>query len=96
MPMTEDELAAIEARANAATPGLWNWVWRMLDLAEPDMMFIERARADVPVLVAEVRRLRAWLVEVRPGPYDGPYLDEIQELIDGALAGDPAPERTSP
>ncbi len=26
--MTEDELKAIEERANAATPGSWKWQWR--------------------------------------------------------------------
>lgn len=34
--MTEDELAAIEARANAATPGPWK-LWNGYDLAYPNV-----------------------------------------------------------
>lgn len=45
--MTESELDAIEARANAATPGPW------YDFS------IANSRADIPALIAEVRRLKA-------------------------------------
>jgi hypothetical protein len=80
------DLDAIEARANAATPGPWEasrqigkkghcYVAQVfgpdalggLSLAQMDVLpnattdaaFIAAARADVPALVAEVRRLRA-------------------------------------
>lgn len=83
--MTDTELAEIEARANAATPGPWRVghaeTWHVFgDVGNPelmapacgrvllranehyrhghDMAFIAHARADVPALVAEVRRLR--------------------------------------
>ena len=71
--MTEAELDAIEARANAATEGPWEWragFVTMLpsddDLFErvgggnaKDEEFVAHARADVPALIAEARRLRA-------------------------------------
>lgn len=90
--MAELDLDAIEARANAATPGPWN-AWdrgvgfhialgderddwgRPEDLLpeglrtdigrRADAEFIAAARTDVPALVAEVRRLRAELDELR-------------------------------
>lgn len=81
-----EELDAIEARANAATPGPWasetrtvdhgNGVddWHFLVMSDgesvhtigiDDAAFIAAARADVPALVAEVRRLRALLAPVQ-------------------------------
>ncbi len=82
--MTEEALAAVEARAAAATPGPWGaldlgWPDRMIPICpgsdvgrgvlayvgqrgQPNMAnatFIACARADIPTLVAEVRRLRA-------------------------------------
>lgn len=73
--MTDQELAAIEARVNAATAGPWEaycnydecWTLDGPIANGPDMMpkgdaiFIAHARTDVPALVAEVRRLK-WLV----------------------------------
>lgn len=84
--MTEQELKAIEARANAATPGPMAVVSRgtphdydiqptgdpLAVLAFPgyhrgmfgqaaDALFYACARDDVPLLVAEVRRLQALL-----------------------------------
>jgi hypothetical protein len=70
--MTEDDLQAIEARANAATPGPWQLtggrdeVYDIIgdgrdvvqQVLSPDAEFIASARTDVPALVAEVRRLR--------------------------------------
>jgi hypothetical protein len=75
--MTEDELKAIEARANAATPGPWDTTSEDCIVAAGDNLcsagmdgdypgpkrtddaaFIAAARTDVPVLVAEVRRLQ--------------------------------------
>lgn len=82
--MTEDELATIEARANASQPGPW-WVVtvgkdhddgpshivmsKYVSITEAfaggeipqsvDAEFMAKARADVPALVAEVRRLTA-------------------------------------
>lgn len=71
--MDETTLAAIEARAAAATPEPWTlkraeesdrqvWVSGaevILDWGDPDAAFIAAARSDVPALVAEVRRLTA-------------------------------------
>ena len=70
--MTNDELNAIEARANAATPGEWDAsvaydetvhavVGGFSSGATPtneDAKFVVNARQDVPALIAEVRRLR--------------------------------------
>lgn len=78
--MTPEELFAIEARANAATPGPWlveHWddrgriyassgddtiaenggfgTWD--DVDGPNAYFIACSRADIPALLAEVRRL---------------------------------------
>lgn len=81
--MTEQELAEIEARAQAATAGPWTvgvswdsvWQWPVMRLkvmcggtrdaleeeASRNSYFVQASRADVPALVAEVRRLRAEL-----------------------------------
>lgn len=77
--MDEAKLQEIEARANAATPGPWYAgnghpyvttermgfgivVARALE--GNDCTFIAHARTDVPVLIAEVRRLTAALATV--------------------------------
>lgn len=81
--MTDAELDAIQARADASTPGPWvRDPWSSPDLqviayghevvrhhrrhyrqvntrVVPNHEFIAHAREDVPVLVSEVRRLRA-------------------------------------
>lgn len=96
--MRESELAAIEARAQAAAPGPWAWArdygmsdgrhwcleqpgnreytasWALVLMStqptgideqpfdqHPDLQFVAHARADIPALVAEVRRLRELL-----------------------------------
>lgn len=67
--MTPDQLAAIEARATAATPGPWKrhpnprfyiqWDERHDDGDhEANAQFCAHARTDVPELCAEVRRLQ--------------------------------------
>jgi hypothetical protein len=70
LAMTEDELTAIEARANAATPGPWKdnrAAGISGDGGEPviglpcNVDFVINARTDIPALVAEVRRLRGIL-----------------------------------
>ncbi|MHB8406220.1 MAG: hypothetical protein ACYDCJ_12435 [Gammaproteobacteria bacterium] len=63
------DLDAIEARANAATPGPWDTdeydgglrstVTAGPITSDEDYDFIAHARTDVPALIAEVRRLRA-------------------------------------
>ncbi|WP_393075156.1 hypothetical protein [Streptomyces sp. LN704] len=74
-PLTEQQLAEIEARTNAATPGPWTVSEDYSDVITPDGgqlasywnptsetrngEFIAAARTDVPALLAEVRRLRA-------------------------------------
>lgn len=71
------DLEAIEARANAADLGPWTahddglvWAERVGDpvsgsAEQPNAEFIAAARADVPALAAEVRRLRAELAAER-------------------------------
>ena len=73
--MTEIDLDAIRRRMDAATPGPWMhgtdglvWPPRMGDPVSgsahlADAAFIAHARQDVPVLLAEVDRLRAQLGE---------------------------------
>lgn len=71
--MTEDQLRAIETRVDAATPGPWigttdpshfdadcvdSSEWSMYVERRCDRDFIAHARADIPALVAEVRRLQ--------------------------------------
>ncbi len=87
--MTEQELAEMDARVEAASPGPWRWSVNPSAMAEDvgsidapggrvcwfgdqtqyypcegeppsasDLAFIIAARADVPALIAEVRRLR--------------------------------------
>ncbi len=51
--MTEEELAAIEARHNEACQGPWKSDYRLSDDGE------RLLGDDVPALIAEVRRLRA-------------------------------------
>jgi hypothetical protein len=78
--VTDEELNAIEARANAATPGPWELGEHEILAAhsavvvagagccdpvrlDADANFICQARTDAPALVAEVRRLRAALIQ---------------------------------
>ena len=83
--MNEQELQAIEERANAATPGPWSMqqstLWLDVSigylahgLAERDKVFIAHAREDVPALIAEVRELRAKL--------DAVPIDAIRAIYD--------------
>lgn len=76
-PLTEEQLAAIKARAEAATPGPWQRFTPYgigvesgngpvpLKVAwaaqENDAAFISAAREDVPALLEEVERLRKQL-----------------------------------
>ena len=91
--LTDERLAEIEARCNAATPGPWTLMPEMCgpdgqgvyeesglgiicEVGDPyprgdnhpqeNMEFIAAARADVPDLLAEVRRLRALVGEPAP------------------------------
>ena len=72
--MTNEELAAIRARCEAATPGTWTAIcprisWRIMAgecyvmeseivRTPADAAFIAHARQDVPALLAEGARLR--------------------------------------
>lgn len=60
--------------------------------------FIASARTDIPALLEEVRRLRAWLADARKyGDSDVSARQRgtlPQSLIDAALRGDSAPEVT--
>jgi hypothetical protein len=69
--MTPEQLAAIKARADAATPGPWEsattgvWsdiegdLWVADTSHDYDAAFIAHAREDVPALLAEVDKWRA-------------------------------------
>lgn len=73
--MTNKQLADIEARANAATPGPWNPSWDGSVLSEHDNIadvwsnnpadckFIAHAHEDIPLLLEEVKRLRKLIDE---------------------------------
>jgi hypothetical protein len=78
--MTDEELNAIEARANVAESGPWSPIGDKLctgvgslhgDIASQgalnhkDAIFIAHAREDVPALVNEVLRLRTLLEDIR-------------------------------
>lgn len=82
--MTEEELAAIEARANAATPGPWlpenvqNCSWFSGRDGEENADFVSSARCDVPDLIAEVRRLNAEVYE-HDGVVECMRADEAEE-----------------
>lgn len=96
--MTEDELRAIEARAEAATAGPWTihveafaaaaWlsgVWQGYEgeFGVPDAAFIAAARTDVPALIAEIRRLQDRL-EMRHAWCNGERLEvEPGSIPDG-------------
>lgn len=100
--LTNEDLDAIEARANAATEGPWaadrlegnldSLYSRVAEVGmwlEADAEFIAHARADVPALVAEVRRLRAAEERVRAlhrvfGVYDECECDDPE--LDGLHA----------
>lgn len=77
--LTDDELKVIESRAAKAPQGLMTYYepwesWLITDSqgeecsfefpGESSAEFFDRARADVPALVAEVRRLRSLLREI--------------------------------
>jgi len=80
--MTEEELAAIEARANAATPRApdvehqvgYSLVTHYPIDAAAVAAFVGAARQDVLSLIAEVRRLRAALAQ---------YADESNWIASG-------------
>jgi hypothetical protein len=101
--VTDEELAAIEARAAKATPGPWEWNDNdpprgpdrfNVDLSVgesdqhiyvdapriEDIEFVEHARQDVPTLVAEVRRLRAAIRDLR---MSGKWRGDGDFLVDG-------------
>lgn len=81
--MTDEQLTAIEQRANAAPPGPWRNVMscansEFITCLENDdgyllfdcdtLDFVSHARTDVPALVAEVRRLRGALMQIANRP----------------------------
>ena len=97
--MTDDELDAIEARCNKATPQDWYAVtdiggesWVAFGASEDivadncaldDAVFIAAARADVPALIAEVRRLREELltaIERTQRSVHDYYYDKIRNM----------------
>lgn len=83
--MTDEELAAIRARAEAATPGPWapfgkqvidsNQLFVLQGLGDhvyQDADFIAHAREDIPKLLAEIKRLRTH-----------PTLEQIDDFLYG-------------
>jgi hypothetical protein len=75
--LTDEELNAIEARANAATDGAWRLQavsanhWDVISAHPSDIAtvlnrnnaaFIAHARRDVPVLLAHIRELKRMFV----------------------------------
>lgn len=58
--MTEEELKAIEARESAADSCDY---WQGEGVAHCNCPWTDWARADLSALVAEVRRLRQWLLK---------------------------------
>jgi len=77
-PLKPDELAAIVARAEAATPGKRRYVsrvvhvgdkgnWAAIVQTDEEGVFITHAREDVPRLAAEVTQLQEYSEEVRKG-----------------------------
>jgi hypothetical protein len=93
--LTNDELAAIRARVEAATPGPWRThIYPMGEstiygvgtcgAGPEDLAFIAAARTDVPDLLAEVERLRAELAAVRAY-----YSDDASEARMAAWRADP-------
>lgn len=88
------DLDAIEARANAATPGPWHWILGYgigvagvgaitLDgdgpRMTPDQDFVCRARMDVPALIARVREQEQEIARLRSA------LEEQQQRAMGQL-----------
>ncbi len=59
------DIDAIEARANAATPGPWDETLEAAEPTEADVVFMSCARQDVPALCAELRETRAALERAR-------------------------------
>lgn len=77
--MTPDDLAAIKARCEAATPGPWEWADAYMmrhenpDLRVPfdsrkrqaDRTFTAHAREDLPLVIAELEAAWAEIAELR-------------------------------
>jgi hypothetical protein len=98
-PITAERLAEIEARANAATPGPWHAEHRGVmaegveivddcavagwDVYPENQAFIAHARADVPDLVAEVRRLTAALAA--HARHTDAAIDGVRAMLPAAL-----------
>jgi hypothetical protein len=116
-PITAEELAAIKARADAATDGPWTCepggdesdvyseasvplgcsrTCVLIDARLRDSEFIAAARTDVPRLVAEVERLRAWIDHVglfAAGRSRVLYCDQIVDMLESAMSGAEAPSQ---
>jgi hypothetical protein len=115
--LTREELNDIELKAEAATPGPWEWregvggdAGSFIDLfdetvcsfgydepygggsgqepSEPDIAFIVTARAAMPALAAEVRRLRSVLSKVTSDLLAAKDIHKAVKRIDAALRGE--------
>jgi hypothetical protein len=96
--MTPEQLAAIKARTDAATPGPWWYdprsgevlgfegapVCDLLPMSE-DIAFICSAREDVPALLAEVERLNSW-GDMMIGQFDAALVERDEARYDLANA----------
>jgi hypothetical protein len=98
--LSDERLAAIDFRCTAATPGPWvqsylwlpwlQWLWSQARKAwgvkaDHDFHFIVHARADVPGLLSEVRRLRAVERELRG--HVRALVDRVESLADRRAEG---------
>ena len=59
--LTDEEIAEIRGRAEAATEGPWDVAWGtyLITISREDAEFCIHARTDIPRLLDEVERLRA-------------------------------------
>lgn len=81
--MIPDQLAEIEARANAATEGGWDRLSDYLrgeGIVEPNCVLVERARQDIPDLIAYIRELEAMI-----GEKTGDIVDRLERNLDAAF-----------
>ncbi|MET7975790.1 hypothetical protein ABZW44_22645 [Streptomyces mirabilis] len=96
-PLPDQQLAAIEARLAAATPGPWTVSEDYDDVLDSQGAhlasywnpssrirngeFIAHARADVPLLAGEVRRLRAEVAAAREDTASGPAVKATRYTV---------------
>lgn len=97
--MTLEQQQAAQARCDAATPGPWDWpcggslwsahthdrVCEFLAVKEADGVFIRNARADLPLALAEIRRLRAEVERLKRGDWTSDEIHGICHNLHGKV-----------